>query len=109
MASSSSNASSGGVASDVAKAKVEDVVDLCELAWSYNFGVSQFLWAAFSSWNLWGILSKGQCVSQERKQPRSQKPTRSLSSKSFLWQGYECHFIQLSQRFCSSFGYRFIT
>jgi hypothetical protein len=42
MASSSSDASSGGggSASDVAEAEAEDDVDPCELAWSYDFGVS---------------------------------------------------------------------
>jgi hypothetical protein len=39
-ASSSSNASSGAAANDVAKTKADDVVDPRELAWSFDFGAS---------------------------------------------------------------------
>jgi hypothetical protein len=39
-ASSWSDASSGGAASDVAKAKAEDARDLRKLPWSYDFGAS---------------------------------------------------------------------
>jgi hypothetical protein len=40
MASSSSNASLGGMASDVPKAEAEDTVDPHEFTWSYDFGDS---------------------------------------------------------------------
>jgi hypothetical protein len=38
--SSLSDASSRGAASDAAEANIEDVVDPCKLAWSYDFGAS---------------------------------------------------------------------
>jgi hypothetical protein len=38
--SSSSDASLGGAASNAVEADVEDVIDPCELAWSYDFGAS---------------------------------------------------------------------
>jgi hypothetical protein len=38
--SSLSDVSSGGAASDAAEANIEDVIDPCELAWSYDFGAS---------------------------------------------------------------------
>jgi hypothetical protein len=52
IASSSSDASSGEVISDVAEAKAEDAVNPHELARSYDFGESSVTVGAFGSWNL---------------------------------------------------------
>jgi hypothetical protein len=51
-ASSLSDTSSRGAASDAIKAEAEDVMDPCEFARSYDLGHLRLLWDAFGSWKL---------------------------------------------------------
>jgi hypothetical protein len=59
MASSKSDASSGGAASDMAKAETEDAVDPRELAWNYDFGASSITVGRIRQLKALGYFTKG--------------------------------------------------
>jgi hypothetical protein len=103
-ASSSSDASSLGAASDIAEAKTEVFVDLCELARSYGFGALSVMVSHILQLESLRYFAKHSMYEPGERLCRSQTQMKLLSSKSFLLWDCRCRLILLSLRFCSNYG-----
>jgi hypothetical protein len=81
---SSSDASSGGAASDAVEAGIEYVIDLRELTWSSDFGASSITIGRIQQQESLGYFAEDSVREMGWKLSQSQTPMRPLSSKSFL-------------------------